>query len=77
MNKRLSELLERARSWPVNAQNELEQMALEIEAELGKGAYHATPEEVIGIDRGLRASTEGKFASAAEVEATFARHRGS
>jgi hypothetical protein len=41
------------------------------------GDYSANAEELRGIDRGLRASAEGKFASAAEVEATFAKHRGS
>ena len=41
------------------------------------GDYSASAEELRGIDRGLRASAEGKFASAAEVEATFAKHRGS
>jgi predicted transcriptional regulator len=37
--------------------------------------HSASPEELQGIDRGLRDSAEGKFASAAEVEATFAKYR--
>ncbi|HVP83484.1 MAG TPA: hypothetical protein VMS78_02070 [Rhizomicrobium sp.] len=37
--------------------------------------YSATAEELRGIDRGLRDSAEGKFASAADVEAVFAKHR--
>ena len=75
MNKSLTDLLERARSWPEGAQEELEQVAREIEAELRGGTYHATPEELAGIDRGLRAAEAGQFATDAEVEAVFAKHR--
>lgn len=38
-------------------------------------AYRANAEELRGIDRGLRDSAEGKFASSDEVKATFARYR--
>ena len=74
MNKSLSNLLDRARLWPDAAQEELEQLARQIEKELAQGTYHATPEELIGVDRGLRAA-EGKFVTPEEVEATFAKHR--
>ncbi|HEX3809439.1 MAG TPA: hypothetical protein VH000_10400 [Rhizomicrobium sp.] len=76
MNKSLTEVLERAHSWPEEARDELEHLALEIEAELSQGAYRATPEEWKGINRGLRDAAKGNFASAAEVEATFAKYRG-
>ena len=49
--------------------------ALEMDAGLGGGVYHATPEELEGIDRGLKAAREGRFASDAEVQAVFAKHR--
>lgn len=75
MNKTLTDLLERAQSWPEGAQEELEHLAREIEAELGKGTYRATPEELAGIDRGLCAAEAGQFATDEEVEATFAKHR--
>ncbi|HXC54372.1 MAG TPA: hypothetical protein VNU97_03690 [Rhizomicrobium sp.] len=39
------------------------------------GFYHASEEELRGVDRGLRDSTEGKFASAEQIEATFAKYR--
>jgi predicted transcriptional regulator len=39
------------------------------------GFYHASEEELRGIERGLRASAEGRFATAEEVEATFAKFR--
>jgi predicted transcriptional regulator len=41
------------------------------------GTYKASPEELRGIDRGLRDAAEGRFATAEEVEATFAKYRGS
>jgi predicted transcriptional regulator len=69
-------IVERAASWPEDAQEELAQLAREIEAELSAGAYQATDAELRGIDRGLRDAADGKFASDEEVEAVFAKHRG-
>lgn len=77
MNKTLTDVLDRAKSWPQDAQAELERIALEIEAELGEGPYHATPEELAGIERGLKAAKNGEFATEAEVEAVFAKYRNS
>jgi predicted transcriptional regulator len=73
--KALKDVLARAQSWPEHAQAELAAIALEIEAELAGDKYHASPEELAGIDRGLKAAREGRFASGAEVEAVFAKHR--
>jgi predicted transcriptional regulator len=39
------------------------------------GFYIATEDELRGIDRGLREADAGNFATAEEVEATFAKHR--
>jgi predicted transcriptional regulator len=75
MNKMLVDLLDRAKSWPESAQEELAQVAREIEAALGQATYRATPEELAGIDRGLRAAAEGRFATDEEVEAVFAKYR--
>lgn len=75
MNRMLHDLLRRADAWPEGAQEELAQLAHEIEAELKAGAYHATPEEVAGIDRGLQGAAEERFASDDEVEAVFAKRR--
>jgi predicted transcriptional regulator len=71
----LDELVRRAKSWPQDAQAELAQLGLEIEAELKGGTYRASTEELRGIDRGLRDAAVGKFASEADVEAVFAKHR--
>jgi hypothetical protein len=54
--KKLKDVLERADAWPEAAQAELAELALESDAGLGAGAYHATPDEIAGIDRGLKAN---------------------
>jgi hypothetical protein len=64
--------LERVANWPEEAQRELAQIALEIDAELSGGA---TADELGGIDRGLKAAREGRFASDVEVKGIFAKHR--
>ncbi len=38
--------------------------------------YKPTPEEIVGIDRGLRDAEEGRFATDEEVEQAFAKFRG-
>jgi predicted transcriptional regulator len=73
--KVLKDVLQRVETWPEEAQQELAEIALEIDAELSGGVYHATPDELQGIDRGLNAARDGRFASDAEVEAVFAKHR--
>jgi hypothetical protein len=75
MTKVWDELLRRVQSWPEIAQQELAQLALEIETELSRGNYHAAPDELAGIDRGLSDVAKGKFASGEDVEAVFAKHR--
>jgi predicted transcriptional regulator len=73
--KVLQDVIERVGTWPDVLQEELAEIALEIEASLRGGVYHATREELDGIDRGLKAAREGRFATDAEVEAVFAKHR--
>lgn len=72
--RELKTLIERVETWPEAAQEELAQIAREIEAEIGE-TYAATPGELEGIDRGLRAAAESRFATDEQVEAVFARHR--
>src|SRR5208282_1685105 len=67
--KILRDVLERVETWPEEAQMELAEIALEIDAGLAGGVYHATPDELEGIDRGLKAAREGRFATDEEVEA--------
>jgi predicted transcriptional regulator len=70
-SKALKEAIRRAETWPEEAQEQLAQIAFEIDAELKGGVYHATPEELAGIDRGLKAAREGRFATDEEFEAAF------
>jgi hypothetical protein len=49
MNK-LKDVLERAEAWPPEAQQELAEIALEIEASVSGGAYEATKEELEALD---------------------------
>jgi hypothetical protein len=52
MTRKLKELIERAEAWPEEAQAELIELGLEIEAEQ-RGVYHASPEEIEAIDQAL------------------------
>jgi hypothetical protein len=74
-HKALIDVLERAKAWPEEAQRELAEIALEIDAQLSGGVYHATPDELRGIDRGLQAAREGRFASETRVKEILAKHR--
>jgi predicted transcriptional regulator len=73
--KALKQVLERVETWPEEAQEELAAIALEIDASLKGGVYEATSEELAGIDRGLEAAREGRFATNDEVAAVLAKHR--
>jgi predicted transcriptional regulator len=71
--KQLAEILERVESWPAHAQDELAEIARDIEQGLNGGDYQPTDAELAGIDRGLRDADQGRFAAEAEVEAVFAK----
>ena len=64
-------VLERVPTWLEDRQQELAEVALEIEAELAGAEYDATPDELAAIDEGLA----GETASDEEVEAAFALFR--
>ena len=74
MNADVKNTLSRVASWPEEDQEELAQVALEIEARR-HGVYHATPEELVAIDEALAAVARGEIASDDEVEAVFAKYR--
>jgi hypothetical protein len=71
MNTEVKHVLSRVAYWPEDDQDELAQIALEIEARR-HGVYRATPEELQAIDEALAAVARGDIASDAEVEAVFA-----
>jgi hypothetical protein len=74
--KRLTQALERIEAWPAHAQDELAEIARDIDESLSKGEYQPTPAELAGIDRGLRDAAEGRFATDEQVEAALAKLRG-
>jgi predicted transcriptional regulator len=74
-SRALKEAMQRAETWPEEAQEELAEIAREIDASLKGGTYQATREELEGIDRGLSAAREGRFATEDQVEAVLAKHR--
>ena len=73
--KALKEAMRRVETWPQEAQEELAEIALEIDAGLKGGTYKATEEELAGIDRGLEAAREGRFATDEEIASVLGKHR--
>jgi predicted transcriptional regulator len=71
--KVLKDAMRRVESWPAEAQEKLAEIALEIDAGLKGGVYQATIEEIEGIDRGLKAARQGRFATDEDVEAVLAK----
>ena len=69
-----SNILERAETWPKEAQAELLRAAKEIERG-AVGLYQLSAEERSAIVIGLRDLKEKHFAETAEVEALFAQCR--
>ena len=73
--KLLSQALERIENWPAEAQDQLAELALDIDAGLKDVPYEPTDEELAGIDRGLRDAEQRRFATDEEVDAAFAKFR--
>ena len=61
--RQLTEALARVETWPPDVQNELAELARELDASVRGDAYRPTLDELGGIDRGLRAAAEGRFSS--------------
>ena len=74
MNADVKNTLDRVANWPEEDQEELAQVALEIEARR-HGVHHATPKELAAIDEALAAVGRGEIASEEAVEAVFAKYR--
>jgi hypothetical protein len=71
----LRNLLERIRTWPEEAQNELVAVAVQIESELQGNEYRATRDELQVIDDATASLDAGEFATDSEVAAAFAKFR--
>ena len=75
ITKDLKTLLERIQSWPEEAQDELVDVANQIESELKNREYLATQEELRIIDAAMASIDGGEFATEAEVETVFGKFR--
>jgi len=69
--EQITAVLESVRSWPEEDQEELAEIAREVEARR-TGTYRATPEELRAIDEADRSG----IATEEEVEAAFKAFRG-
>jgi hypothetical protein len=69
--EQVKEVLERVLTWPRDRQEQLAEIALEIEAELSDHVYHASSEELQAVDEADRSGV----ASEEEVEAAFRTFR--
>ena len=73
--KILQDAMRRVKAWPESAQVELAELALEIDEGFPGEAYRATPDELAGIERGLKDAREGRFATDEQVKAAFDKFR--
>jgi hypothetical protein len=71
----LKSLLERAQTWPEEAQDELVAVANQIESELRSNEYVAKPEELRIIDAAMASLDAGESATDLEIAAAFAKFR--
>ena len=67
----LKAVLERVAGWPEERQQQLAELAFEIEAEMSDRPYEASYDELAAIDEGLA----GDVATEEEIEAAFAAAR--
>jgi hypothetical protein len=74
MAPNVKELLRKVETWPEEDQEELAEVARDIEARRN-GEYHPTAEELEAIDEALGQVARGEIASKEEIEAAFARFR--
>ncbi|MBV8977047.1 MAG: hypothetical protein JOZ13_06675 [Alphaproteobacteria bacterium] len=67
-------LFERVLTWPRQLQEVAVEALLGIEA-MGAESYQLSDDERRGVERGLEDVRQGRFASAEEVAALFARYK--
>ena len=75
MNADTKKLLERVASWPQEDQDELAEVAAEIEARRN-GIYRLSDEERAAVRQGIEAARRGGFVPDGKMGAYYKRHRG-
>jgi predicted transcriptional regulator len=73
MNKRLETVLDRVSTWSEEAQEELIDHIMAIEAKRS-GIYHLSDDERAAVKKGLEAAERGEFVSDEDMAAFFKRH---
>ena len=74
MTPAAKKILEKVASWPEEDQEELAELAREIEARR-TGVYHLSDEERAAVHAGMEAARRGQFASDSEMEEFYRLHR--
>jgi predicted transcriptional regulator len=69
----INTVLEGVRSWPEEDQEELAELAREIEARR-TGVYIMNDEERVAVRRGLDEATRGEFVSDEEIDAFWKKY---
>jgi hypothetical protein len=77
MNTKRKELVKRVAALPEEFLDEVDQTVAEIVHFHAEPEQQATPDELEGIDHGLKATREGRFAADQGVEELLASLRGS
>ena len=73
MNKLLKEMIEHAETWPREDQEELAELAREIEARR-TGVYFMNDEERSAVREGLDQARRGEFVSDDEMDALWKKY---
>ncbi len=71
----INDVIDRFAHWPDYAKAELIDIAREIDAEVQRGLYVATPKELVGIDRGLSDVARGNVVGMDKIERLLEKHR--
>ena len=74
MNAKLKDIIERADTWPEEAQEEAAQFLLALEQGYAE-PYELSDEDRGAIDRSLEDMRQGRLATDEQVKAVFNRHR--
>ncbi len=75
MSPDTKKLLERVSAWPSEDQDELAEIAAEIEARRSGVVYQLSDDERAAVRKGMDAARRGDFAPEGEMQEFYALHR--